>query len=110
MSRCLLKVSTIFCGTVAALASNSRDGQIICTPVFSQLNLLLFSKMSPDLVTSVIGVAGSFSGGGQPFRPAKIQSLPVKIFSCQGGPSLPILFCHAKLLCQTVLPIGRYGR
>ena len=46
MSRCLLKVSTIFCGTVAALASNSRDGQIICTPVFSQLNLLLFSKMS----------------------------------------------------------------
>ena len=46
MSRCLLKVSTIFCGTVVALASNPRDGKIICTPVCSQLNLLLFSKMS----------------------------------------------------------------
>ena len=46
MSRCLLKVSKIFCGTVAALALNPRDGQIICTPVFSQLNLLLFSKIS----------------------------------------------------------------
>ena len=46
MSRCLLKESTIFCGTVAALASNPSDGQIICTPVFSQLNLLLLSKIS----------------------------------------------------------------
>ena len=60
--------------------------------------------------TVVIGVAGSFSEGGQPFRPAKIQSLPAKIFSCQGGPSSPILFCHAKLLCQTVLPMGKYCR
>ena len=32
-----------------------------------------------------IGVAGSFSEGGQPFCPAKIQALPAKIFSCQGG-------------------------
>ena len=31
---------------VVALASNPRDGKIICTPVCSQLNLLLFSKMS----------------------------------------------------------------
>ena len=44
MSRCLLKVSTIFCGTVQWL--HPRDGKIICTPVCSQLNLLLFSKMS----------------------------------------------------------------
>ena len=57
-----------------------------------------------------IGVAGSFSEGGQPFRPAKIQSLPAKIFSCLGGPSLPILFCHAKLLCQTVLPMDNHCR
>ena len=57
-----------------------------------------------------IGVAGSFSGGGQPFCPAKIQSLPAKIFSCQGGPSSLILFCHAKLLCQTVLPMGKLCR
>ena len=32
-----------------------------------------------------IGVAGSFSGGGQPLRPAKIQFFPAKIFACQGG-------------------------
>ena len=57
-----------------------------------------------------IGVAGSFSEGGQPIRPAKIQALPAKIFSCQGGPSSPILFCHAKLLCQTVLPMGKHCR
>ena len=61
-------------------------------------------------LTCLIGVAGSFSEGGQPFRPAKIQSLPAKIFSCQGGPSSPILFCHAKLLCQTVLPMGKLCR
>ena len=36
-------------------------------------------------VAAIIGVAGSFSEGGQPFCPAKIQTLPAKIFSCQGG-------------------------
>ena len=57
-----------------------------------------------------IGVAGSFSEGGQPFCPAKIQALPAKIFPVRGGPSSPILFCHAKLLCQTVLPMGKHCR
>ena len=54
-----------------------------------------------------IGVAGSFSEGGQPFCPAKIQNFPAKKFSCQGGPSSPILSCQAaaqsysaKLFCQ----------
>merc|ERR1712155_38149 len=60
--------------------------------------------LSGSKVVKDIGVAGSFSEGGQPFCPAKIQTRPAKIFSCQGGPSSLILFCHAKLLCQTVLP------
>ena len=34
---------------------------------------------------SPIGVAGSFSEGGQPFCPAKIQSFPAKIFPVRGG-------------------------
>ena len=70
-----------------------------------------------NTVVKTIGIAGSFSEWGQPFCPAKIQSFPAKIqsfpaniFSCQGGPSLPILFCHAKLLCQTVLPMGKHCR
>ena len=53
-----------------------------------------------------IGVSGSFFRGGQQLHPAKIQSLPAKISSCQGGH----VFCHAtvpscpaKLSCQTVL-------
>ena len=74
---------------------------------FRELFVVYFSFSS--LMFS-IGVAGSFSEGGQPFRPAKIQSLPAKIFSCQGGPSSPILFCHAKPLCQTVLPMGKHCR
>ena len=32
-----------------------------------------------------IGVAETFSEGGQPFWPAKIQSFRANIFSCQGG-------------------------
>ena len=61
-------------------------------------------------VFHIIGVAGSFSEGGQPFCPAKIQSFPANIFSCQGGAKffnsvLPSY--RAKLLCQTVLPIGK---
>ena len=59
------------------------------------------------MLYSHIGVAGSFSEGGQPFFPAKIQNFPAKKFSCQGGPSSPILSCQAaaqsysaKLLCQ----------
>ena len=58
-------------------------------------------------VVESIVVAGSFSGGGQPLCPAKIQSFPAKKFSCQGGPSSPILFCQAavpsysaKLFCK----------
>ena len=54
-----------------------------------------------------IGLAGSFSGGGQPLRPAKIQSFPAKKFSCQGGPSSSTMSCQAampsysaKLFCQ----------
>ena len=60
-----------------------------------------------------IGVAGSFSEGGHPFRPAKIQSFPATNFSCQGGAkffnSVLPSYC-AKLFCQTVLPICKYGR
>merc|ERR1711952_122683 len=50
-----------------------------------------------------IGVSGSFFRGGQQLHPAKIQSLPAKISSCQGGH----VFCQAavpsfstKLSCQ----------
>ena len=53
-----------------------------------------------------IGVSGSFLRGGQQLHTAKIQSLPAKISSCQGG----YVFCqaavpsfYAKLSCQTVL-------
>ena len=53
-----------------------------------------------------IGVSGSFFRGGQQLHPAKIQSRPAEISSCQGGH----LFCQAavpsfsaKLSCQTVL-------
>ena len=59
-----------------------------------------------------IGVAGSFSGGGQPLCPAKIQSFPAKNFSCKGGAKFPnsvLPSCCAKLLCQTVLQIGKNG-
>ena len=42
-------------------------------------------------VQTVIGVTRSFSGGGQPFRPAKIQSFTANIFSCQGGPTSTLL-------------------
>ena len=40
---------------------------------------------SLNTIRELIGVAGSFSEGGQPIRPAKIQALSAKIFSCQGG-------------------------
>ena len=50
------------------------------------------------LTAIIIGVAGSFSEGGQPFRPAKIQSFPATIFSCQGGGQV-LQFCPAKLPC-----------
>merc|ERR1712067_35020 len=53
-----------------------------------------------------IGVSESLFRGGQHLHPAKIQSLPAKISSCQGGH----VFCQAaepsfsaKLSCQTVL-------
>ena len=62
-----------------------------------------------------IGVAGSFSEGGQPFRPAKIQSFPATIFSCQGGASSSILSCQvtvlsfsAKLSCQYANMAGEW--
>ena len=64
--------------------------------------------MLRDLTTCLVVFDGI--GVGQPFHPAKIQALPAKIFSCQGGPSSPILFCHAKPLCQTVLPMGKHCR
>ena len=67
----------------------------------------LMLHLLPPRALVNIGVAGSFSGGGQPFCPAKIQSFPAKIFSCQGGPGSPILSCQAsaqsysaKLFCQ----------
>ena len=55
-----------------------------------------------------IGVAGSFSEGGQPFRPAKIQSFPANIFDFFADFVLPSY--HAKLLCQNVLPMGKHGK
>ena len=62
-----------------------------------------------------IGVAGSFSEGGQPFCPAKIQSFPATIFSCQGGPSssilscqVTVLSCSTKLLCQLANMAGEW--
>ena len=59
--------------------------------------------MTHACVVCCIGVAGSFSEGGQQFRPAKIQSFPANICFCQGGPSSLILFCRAKaLFCQWV--------
>ena len=40
-----------------------------------------------------------FEGGGQQLHSAKLQSLPSKISSCQGG-----AMCSAKLLYQAILP------
>ena len=48
--------------------------------------------------------------GGPSIPSCQNSSLSCQNFSCQGGPSLPILFCHAKLLCQTVLPMGKHCR
>ena len=59
-----------------------------------------------------IGVAGSFSEGGQPFRPAKIQSFPAKIFSCKGGQvrrfCSAVLRYFAKLVCQLANMVGEW--
>ena len=60
-----------------------------------------FSQLHSLMTLLSIGVAGSFSEGGQPFRPAKIQSLPAKIFSCQGGHVRR--FCSAMLSCSAKL-------
>ena len=65
-----------------------------------------------DLLRS-IGVAGSFSEGGQPFHPAKIQYLPAKIFSCQGGGQVrrfcsAMLSYYAKLFCQWANIVGEW--
>ena len=50
-----------------------------------------------------------FRGG--PTIPSCQNSIPsCQNFSCQGGLSSLILFCHAKLLCQTVLPMGKHCR
>ena len=43
------------------------------------------ASLAAPVPVGAIGVAGSFSEGGQPFRPAKIQSLPAKIFPVRGG-------------------------
>ena len=60
-----------------------------------------------------IGVSGSFFRGGQQLHPAKIQSLPTKISSCQVGPCV-IPSYSAKLFCKAVLPNcsanGQIGR
>jgi len=57
-----------------------------------------------------IGVSGSFFRGGQQLHPAKIQSLPAEIYSCQWGH----VFCQAavpsfsaKLSCSANGQIGR---
>ena len=64
--------------------------------------LLITLTSNHQLVHCGIGVAGSFSEGGQPFHPAKIQSFPAKIFSYQGGGQV-LQICSAKLLCQATL-------
>ena len=65
------------------------------------------------LSVSIIGVSGSFFRGGQQLHPAKIQSLPAEISSCQGGPFV-LPSCSTKLFCQAVLPNcsanGQIGR
>ena len=61
----------------------------------------------------LIGVAGSFSDGGQSVRPAKIQFFPANIFSCPRGAKFAdsvLPNYRAKLLCPTVLPMGKHGR
>merc|ERR1712073_181797 len=69
--------------------------------------------MQQSHACSAIGVAGSFSEGGQPFHPAKIQSFPATIFSCQEGGQV-LHFCPAKLpflSCQapiSVLPRSHF--
>merc|ERR1712197_113865 len=65
-----------------------------------------------DLGGAYIGVAGSFSEGGQPFCPAKIQSFPSNIFSCQGGQvrrfRSAVQSYSAKLFCQWVNMVGEW--
>ena len=54
------------------------------------------------LALSIIGVSGSFLRGGQQLHPAKIQSLPAKISSCQWGHvfcQAAVPTCPAKLFC-----------
>ena len=62
------------------------------------------------LIINNIGVSGSFLRGGQQLHPAKIQSLPAEIYSCQWGH----VFCQAtvpsfsaKLSCSANGQIGR---
>ena len=63
------------------------------------------------LQTSFVSV--SFFRGGQQLHPAKIQSLPAKISSSQGGPCVMRSY-SAKLFCKAVLPNcsanGQIGR
>ena len=57
-------------------------------------------------VITDIGVSGSFFRGGQQLHPAKIQSRPAEISSCQGGHvfgQAAVPNFSAKLSCQTVL-------
>ena len=60
-------------------------------PGLTKLNLVHVEELDTRYSTVqytvqyIIGLAGSFSEGGQPICPAKTQALPAKIFSCQGG-------------------------
>ena len=66
------------------------------------------ASLAAPVPVGAIGVAGSFSEGGQTFCPAKIRSFPANIFS-----SSPFLFCQvfllrysAKLFCQMANMVG----
>ena len=56
-------------------------------------------------VWRIIGVSGSFFKGGQQLHPAKIQSYPAKISSCQEGPCVLPSCCipsfSSKVSCQS---------
>ena len=78
------------CGTNFGI---EQTGSAIASP--------LVCKLYVRVAVRSIGVDGSFSGGGQPLRPAKIQSFP-KNFSCQGGQVSQ--FCSARLLYQATQP------
>ena len=57
----------------------------ILTSFYIDSHIIQIRHHYHPLLAESIGVSGSFLRGGQQLHPAKIQSLPAEICSCQGG-------------------------